>query len=246
MKEKTAAVIVIPIVRTDLHDFELKSLAQCFKILKKWPKYFLAPEGIDLTKIKQLVNEEVKVAYFPTADFASISDYNRLLTSQRFYKRFIAYDYMLIYQLDAYVFEDQLAYWCGKGYDFIGAPAFFGEDYERLTEADSERYSYALETQRLVFNGGFSLRKIKAMIRLLRIHNTLFPRWKGNEDMLFSLTSRRFTLLRPFVSLPSWKEALSFAFEKSPEASYEINNRKLPFGCHAWQRYHPDFWAKFM
>ena len=29
---------------------------------------------------------------------------------------------MLIYQLDAYVFKDELLNWANKGYDYIGAP----------------------------------------------------------------------------------------------------------------------------
>jgi hypothetical protein len=39
-----------------------------------------------------------------------------------FYKRFRDYKFILIYQLDAYVFRDELEYWCEQDYDFIGAP----------------------------------------------------------------------------------------------------------------------------
>ena len=35
---------------------------------------------------------------------------------------FLEYQYMLIYQLDAFVFEDKLDYFCELGYDYIGIP----------------------------------------------------------------------------------------------------------------------------
>lgn len=41
-------------------------------------------------------------------------------------------------------------------------------------------------------------------------------------------------------------EAIPFAFEACPREIYEINGRKLPFGCHAYHRFAPDFWQKFI
>lgn len=41
-----------------------------------------------------------------------------------FYRRFGKYKYMLIYQLDAFVFSDKLLDFCEMGYDYIGAPVY--------------------------------------------------------------------------------------------------------------------------
>ncbi len=38
-----------------------------------------------------------------------------------FYKQFLNYEYILIYQLDAFVFKDELNY-CSQGIDYVGAP----------------------------------------------------------------------------------------------------------------------------
>ena len=38
------------------------------------------------------------------------------------YSRFEKYEYMLIYQLDAFVFSDRLMEFVEAGYDYIGAP----------------------------------------------------------------------------------------------------------------------------
>jgi hypothetical protein len=47
-----------------------------------------------------------------------------------------------------------------------------------------------------------------------------------------------------FFRVPQPAEALAFAFEAHPDFLYELNDRTLPFGCHAWQRYMPEWWIK--
>lgn len=239
----STAAIVIPVVSAKLKEAEALSLAQCLKVLAKWPVYFVAPQSLDLSQVSAEVGGRVRVVRFPDVYFRSIADYNRLMTSVAFYRAFSAYDYMLLYQLDAYVFHDSLAEWCERGYDYVGAPASHTEGFESLGPEAADRYAAELASSRLVLNGGLSLRKIKAMIRLLRIYNIFYPSWKGNEDMLFSLDSSRLAPLKPFVRLPDWRTALSFSFEKSPAASYAITGGVLPFGCHAWERYDPAFWS---
>jgi hypothetical protein len=242
----TQAAVVIPVFQTSLRDFEWKSLNRCVKVLGRWPLYFVSPEGLDLSPITDTVGHKISIVRFPVEFFSGIEGYNRLMTLPAFYKAFGQYEYMLIYQLDAFVFEDRLEEWCKKKYDYVGAPALHADEYNTLQASESDLYTSALESNRLVFNGGLSLRRISAMQRLLKIYNLLYPSWKGNEDMLFSLSSTRLLPLSPIMKLPKWKEALTFAFEKSPAASYRITGGKLPFGCHAWQRYDPDFWTSFI
>lgn len=50
----------------------------------------------------------------------------------------------------------------------------------------------------------------------------------------------------PDFRLPSVETALQFAFECLPRHCYELNKHKLPFGCHAWNRYDPEFWAPYI
>ena len=242
----SSVVIVIPIFQEKLRVFERVSLSGCMEVLGKRPVYVIAPERLDLSEALGVFADKVKVIRFDPGYFRSISDYNRLMISPDFYAAFDSYEFMLLYQLDAFVFEDKLDYWCRKGFDYIGAPAFNAEGFEELPREQADVYARALSTHRLVFNGGLSLRKISAIKRLLRIYNIFYPFWKGNEDMLFSLDSTRLLFLKPFMKLPNWQEALSFSFERSPAASYELQREKLPFGCHAWQRYDPAFWSEFI
>jgi hypothetical protein len=48
--------------------------------------------------------------------------YSQLLMSKEFYELFIEYDYIIIYQLDCFVFKDSLENWLYTGFDYIGAP----------------------------------------------------------------------------------------------------------------------------
>ena len=65
-----------------------------------------------------------------------------------FYARYAGCEYILLYQLDAWVFEDRLDEWCDKGYDYAGAPLF--------APGSSD-----LQCAR-TGNGGFSLRRVEA------------------------------------------------------------------------------------
>ena len=40
------------------------------------------------------------------------------------------------------------------------------------------------------------------------------------------------------------KVAAKFSFEVHPELLYELNNKRLPFGCHSYLKYNPEFWKK--
>ena len=225
--------IVIPIYKSTLTHNEEKSLLQCQRILGKHPIIFVAPNSLNLNFLAKW-DIEYSAIRFEDQYFKSPKTYNKLLTNRKFYQAFLNYEFILIYQLDAYVFEDNLLSWCAKGYDYIGAPKLRNH---HLTDK--------LSCEPIVLNGGLSLRKIKPIIRYITIYNLFFKEWLANEDMMFSFAQKRVYLLRFLLKLPHWKEALSFSIEKNPSISYEILG-KLPFGCHAWERYNPNFWKQFI
>lgn len=69
---------------------------------------------------------------FPDTYFKGIAGYNRLMMSPEFYETFAQWEYILIYQTDAWVFSDRLSEWCSKGYDYIGAPWIPKPKYRKL------------------------------------------------------------------------------------------------------------------
>jgi hypothetical protein len=46
--------------------------------------------------------------------------------------------------------------------------------------------------------------------------------------------------------LPPLKTALNFSIDSIPEYAIEMNNGKLPFGCHYWDSYYYSFWKKYI
>ena len=146
---KKEAVVVIPAYKDELSVTEKISVQQAYRILNAYDICFMAPE-----KLRHVLeNKGLRGEYFPDACFESIAAYSRLLLDKEFYERFSDYEYMLLYQMDAFVFSDRLHEFCQLGYDYIGAPVhrIYGWPYNLST----------------VGNGGFSLRKISSCIDVL-------------------------------------------------------------------------------
>jgi hypothetical protein len=245
MHKSPSVAVVIPVYQPSLTENEEISLSQCMKILAAHPVKIVKPRSLNVDFITARY-PFIEVISFDDAFFAGIDAYNRLMIATQFYRTFLAYDYILIYQLDAFVFRDEVLQWCEKGYDYVGAPSFHHAHLNALPAESSDVFARALSSQRYVLNGGLSLRRIPAFLRYLRIYQIFYPSWKGNEDMLFSQEATRLIPMKLFMKLPSWEEALGFSFEKSPAATYELTHHKLPFACHAWERYDPGFWANFI
>lgn len=229
--EKVA--VVIPLYKTHLNAEEELSLKQCIRILGKHPILFVAPKSLDLSFLNPWMNK-IQAIRFEDEYFKSPKTYNKLLTSPAFYEAFLNFEYILIYQLDAFVFEDSLLAWCAKGYDYIGAP-----------KLRKHHISEGFSCQPVLFNGGLSLRKVKPLLRYIRLYQLFFKEWLANEDAMFSFAQRRVYPFRFLLKLPDWKEALAFAIEQNPQTGYKILG-KLPFGCHAWERYNPNFWKEII
>ncbi len=258
--------VVIPVYRANLSHLEEISLAQVVKILGNYSLIIIKPDTLDLT---QILNQYplLKVENFKDSYFQSTLTYNRLMLSEEFYSRFISFEYMLIYQLDAFVFKDELSEWCKKGYDYIGAPWRIEIEFDSflkeciwnikrkialwfdLKEEKFGKYGpKEIILKRAVGNGGFSLRKVDKFLKLIpqnqpKINEYLqkaasHPAY--NEDMFWSIELNRYF---PQLNIPDWKIALKFAVEHLPQKAIKLNGG-LPFGCHAWDIYETEFWKK--
>lgn len=262
------AVVVIPVYKSTPTADEEASFSQCLLVLSQYDIVIVTHKQLNCcvyNHIAEHLGKSISYQYFEERYFIGLQGYNDLCLSIDFYKRFHAYDYMLIYQLDAWVFSDQLSEWCQKGYDYIGAPWFKGFSNH---EHNNEIWA--------VGNGGFSLRRIKSILRiltsskpvhkryplkitsplrflhaimfLLGYHNNMRSLIKNNtrfEDLFFciELDKTRMHLHRPTVY-----EAALFSFEQSPRYLFDhITFGKLPFGCHAYRKYEYDtFWSHYI
>lgn len=154
---KKEICIVIPIYKETLKSFEIISVEQCIAVLSDYTIHFVCPKGLNVDFYKEKFSGTINFTYFDKYYFEGLAGYNRLMLSVGFYKAFGKYQYMLVYQTDCYVFRDELLDWANKGYDYIGGvwfEGFVGNPYlgSKLWQAG---------------NGGFSLRNIKPITRLL-------------------------------------------------------------------------------
>lgn len=258
-KYNKKVVVVIPVHSETPSDFELISFKQCFKVLKNHDIKVLAPTGLNLNKYKSVISV-FEVVFIDPIWQSSIEKYNKLKLSQFFYKLFNEYQFLLTYELDAFVFKDELLFWCNKNYDYIGAPWFKG---------------YANPTTEFlgVGNSGFSLRKVSSMQKAIRkiYIKEMASHYFNKKNRLTIKLSKIFNYLRIYFSenymiqksvhqnedafiseiialkikdfkLASINEAIPFSFEVKPAYLYKINHNKLPMGCHAWWTYDFEFW----
>jgi hypothetical protein len=254
MMSRVAAVVAIPVYKPTPTAPEARSLARCAAVLGHDPLTFFGPHSLDYGAYRSAV-PGAAVQTFDDRYFGSLSGYNALLLTPAFYAVFTRFGYLLIYQLDAFVFEDRLAEWCAKGYDYCGAPWLSGDGHWAG-----------------VGNGGFSLRRVAAclevlasrrrlsaaetwaqvrrttpnpLVRALKYHRKLlaavglcndvgwflrkYIRRGEPEDMFWGLHAPRFH--PPFRVAPA-DEALHFAIEAGLEKAWPHLAGRPPFGCH--------------
>ncbi len=152
MKQSVPArsvAITIPVYRTRMTDLEEFALARCVTVLDRYPILFFGPESLDYNNYLARVNS-ASVVRLPDRYFRTLETYSELLLSPGFYQVFSDYEFILIYQLDAFVFRNDLEYWCSRNFDYIGAPWW------------DERIGWTG-----VGNGGFCLRKPASCLKVL-------------------------------------------------------------------------------
>ena len=243
--------VVIPIYKNYFGDLEEKSFLQCMKILKEYPIVLVQPEGLDNSYITDKF-PNITVEAFSKKYFENISGYNELLLSASFYERFLDSEFMLIYQLDAFIFKNALKEWCAKNYDYIGAP-WIATQHSKIVEKilglfDSKKKKERKQIFYKVGNGGFSLRKISSHHKIAKEQESFiadFLRAEKKpiyaiEDVFWSLKAPEF--FKDF-KIPDYKEALHFAIDRKPEIAFKLINNEIPFGCHGINKSKViDFW----
>ena len=258
---KNKNIVVIPVHKKELSVDEQMSLQQCASVLKYHTICIVCPQGLDVTEYVKILSDadaNYYIEYFPARFFDGIKGYNLLMLDKKFYKRFAKYEYLLIYQLDAWVFRDELDEWCEKGFDYIGAPWI-----EKNIQGELELAG--------VGNGGFSLRRVEHFIDVLshkgpvrtgkqlnleqttknNIYKFFYSLGYQNtisyykkdptlyEDIFLSIFLANTTLC---AKIPDTDMASLFAFEKQPSFLFS-KTKQLPFGCHAWRKYeYESFW----
>ncbi|GAA4781435.1 hypothetical protein GCM10023231_06190 [Olivibacter ginsenosidimutans] len=257
---RSLVAVVIPFYKEQLSSYEKISFQQCRSVLSQYTVIAIKPKRLSNAYIPREVDEIIE---FHDHYFDGIEGYNRLMMSDDFYNVFAPLtEFILIHQLDAFVFKDELAYWCKSGYDYIGAPwppelpypdlvkatkmAFLKRIYRFFDIQNKDQTSiHRVQIENGVGNGGFSLRKVDKFLHIAKREKQAIEKYLSkmedhhfNEDVFWSIEVNR--KIRQ-LNIPAASIARKFSIENHPERLFKENGSVLPFGCHAWDK-HIDFW----
>jgi len=250
----TRVAIAVPAYRPFTPEEEI-SLRHLETVMPSRPRFLFVPQSLDPAR------PGYGLIRFPDECFTSIGAYSLLLLNPDFYRQFLDFEFLLIYQPDCLVFSDRLSQFCAAGFDYIGAPWL------------ADRKQPELGFSR-VGNGGLSLRRVASCLgvldasrssphvlrtftRLLRrreptglVRKARVAREVGlgidwyrrnyslNEDHFWC---DRAALFDPDFRVADIETGLAFAFDEAPRSAFAELGR-LPMGCHDWVRNDRTFW----
>jgi hypothetical protein len=235
--------VVTPIHRELPSADEMFALKHGFTVLRDHPRIIIAPDHLSLDTYKSIIQVD-EIRRFPDQCFKNIASYNRLMLSLAFYRMFEDFEYILVFQPDAFIFRDELLYWCEKGYPYIGASWPAGRllnPYLFIGAPILSKVVPFINRPELCYvgNGGLSLRNVRASIRILLRNRLAVFFWHHQEDYFWAFYAARKGSGFP---VPSEAEASKFSLELCAEQYSPLNGGALPFACHGWSRY--DSWLK--
>lgn len=261
--------VVIPAHKEELSAEETISFLRCKEILAGYDVFLLHPQELNINRYVTLY-PAILSKPVPGEWLSSVEAYNTMKRSAAFYHLFEAYDYLLTYELDAYIFSDDWNKAHCFQYDYTGAPWFAGYS-EQSTEIMG------------VGNSGFSMRNIKSCLSVLARLEKAKKYWKPFRKLKLDKMFRFTLLLRLFdkewnvkgnnyyfipllsdehinedifwgsavpnvlaFKIASIEDSIKFSFEIKPSELFKKNGFQLPIGCHAWQKYEPEFWKPYI
>ena len=222
--------VVVPAYREKLAKHEEIALRQMSKVLGSYDRFFVAPEGLDVNYGSYC--QGMRVLYFAKECFRSTVTYSQLLLSPNFYACFEEYEYILIHQLDVFVFKDRLQEFCALGLDYIGAPALKFVPLWHYMDAR-------------VGNGGLSLRKVASCRRILENRAFFTTHPFRNDFLVYEDTFFGFAGTQPEMDFKVADLVTARKFALQDEVQHALRGPviELPFGVHGWQKINTKLWT---
>jgi hypothetical protein len=228
--------VIVPQYKEELSDDDAISLRHLLTHLGERERYVVVPESL------RNPLEGFRVLRYPDRFFTGRARFGTLLMRSGFYRNFASYEHVLVHHLDALVLSDRLDEFCAGAYDYVGAPWIDAGWIEGPA----------------VGNGGFSLRRVEACLKVLESRRYALggPEWNwraigprqrgairyrrgGHCDIFWSFDAPK---RHPEFRIAPVEAALRFAWELRPRVCLELAGGELPFGCHGWTRSSREFW----
>ena len=269
-KNRKIVAVAVPLIEKDhLTDEEKISIKHLETYLGGYDRFLIEPQGMNFKL------DGFGVKEFEREFFGSVEAHRKMLFSEKFYQIFENYRFVLIYHTDALVFSDQLSEWCRSGYDYVAPPWIPHKDapYSGMPAYEGKvgnggfslrrvnGFLSVLKSRRLWRDPVVRIRKelrsprqpLRKAISLVKALRLFLPAYNGVRQELesYSAPEDHFWANRAVHYYPEFRiapldQALEFAFECVPRYCYKKNKNRLPFGCHAWERYDREFWTPFL
>ncbi len=238
-------ITVIPAYKKSFDADEEKCVGRYFDVLES-AKIFVVPESLDVSWYEN----RYAGALFERFDdrfFKGIRAYNRLLLSTAFYKRFDKWEYMLIAQPDATLWQDRdrISEFIDKAFDYYGAPWIPERRiWEWLFPKKEGFPGFTIRCLKkkgcgiTMGNGGFSLRRNESCIRLIEQYGWRKIYWfiKRNEDIFFGVCGSD---NRNDFKPADVETGRAFALEYGLRDSVKCG--KPPYAVHGWKKEFTDY-----
>ena len=270
MMKSYRCCIVIPLVNEVFTPQEIIAIQSLRRLDKQYPIYCIGTKDVFELNImllkSRLPDWEIGFVSFDARYFKSVQTYSHLLMTSHFYTQFIAFEYLLVFQTDAMIVRGDLTKFIQLDKVYIGAPwidknratqkLLIGNgglslrkvDYfievTRLNSISLSKWWFKFPQQRFLRWGVVGL--LFPLFYVLDVVVKVFGRSLFFDKMRLHSVAEDVSFARWLVQhhtdMPTLEEAVDFSFESNPRRCYEINNQRLPFGCHAWERYDLEFW----
>jgi hypothetical protein len=255
--------VVIPIYKSfsDFNEYEKLSFSNNCDVFNNSIVIVVLPLGLksEVPVFENEVKVKLKFVFFDDEFFNSIIGYNKLMTNQMFYFKFLSFDYIFICQIDVWIFENKIEEFEKLNYSYIG-----GVHFRDSVNVNLWNVKYIIGG----VNGGASLRKVKDHIKVLKssvpwrgwaefrefifnnkIYNPRLIFWyyrnrrtslvikdmasKTNEDLIFYELSKFISWFKLPKHLDD--QLMNFSWDVAPWVLFDKTD-KLPMACHAWFR----------
>jgi hypothetical protein len=231
--------IVTPHHTSNLSSVAALGLCRCAETLGlKYDWFLVLPSKCDPKPILD-ITPLPKVLPFPDELFESKRSAQLLYMSPDFFGKFKEYEYILLCELDAYVFHDRVEPFIQGNYDYIGAP-WLDNEWLRYSKHWYARLPLHWIFNEQVGNGGLSLWRVdvfyKASLRLQPLIQRI--RWLSHDIFWSQIASK----LGIRIRRPTANVAAKFAVETQPEKCFTFNGGEFPLGVHGWDKYDWNFW----
>jgi hypothetical protein len=271
-ESSNTVAVVVPMYKRELDDNEQVSYRHLTRYLAKFDKFLVTPESLRVELegfgIKRFRDE----FFHSTATYSALLISREFYEAFRHYEYMLVYQLDSLVFSDKLLdwcakdFDYIGAPWFSEaGADFVEESgvgngglslrriASFLKVLERPgADEEMEKYRDALDAAlpwyRQLLRLPYKVRK-RLSLSVARGQDILNERGQVpagerlNEDCFWSFKARDYY---PEFKIAPVREALSFAFEMAPRRCFELNGKRLPFGCHAWSKYDREFWEPFL